>query len=86
MVLSEMHIPPPPKKKKNFQKVVGGVKIFFQWSFELNESDIKINAYRLAYMKTVSLYLEAIIFISDNGVLVLFCFLEIMFVLGHQDS
>ena len=85
MVLSEMHIPPPQKKKK-LSKGGGWGKDFFLWSFELNESDIKINAYRLAYMKTVSLYLEAIIFISDNGVLVLFCFLEIMFVLGHQDS
>ena len=37
-------------------------------------------------LKTVSIYWEASIFISDNGVLTLFCFLKTMRVLGHQES
>ena len=37
-------------------------------------------------LQTVSVYWEASIFISDNGVLTLFCFLKTMGVLGHQES
>ena len=41
-------------------------------------------------MRTISSpsfsFREANIFISDNGVLVLFCFLETMLVPGHQES
>ena len=38
------------------------------------------------FFKTVSSFLEANIFTSDNGVLVLFCLLKIMSVQGHQES
>ena len=37
-------------------------------------------------LQTVSIYREASIFISDNGVLTLFCFHKTMCVLGHQES
>ena len=37
-------------------------------------------------LQTVSIYLEASIFISDNGVLTLFCFMQTMYVLGYQES
>ena len=37
-------------------------------------------------LQTVSIYWEASIFISDNGVLTSFCFLKTMCVLGHQES
>ena len=36
------------------------------------------------FLRTVSLYWEANILTSDNGVLVLFGFLKTMFGLGHQ--
>ena len=38
------------------------------------------------FLQTVSIYWEASIFISDNGVLTLFCFLKTMCVLDHQES
>ena len=37
-------------------------------------------------LQTVSIYWEASIFISDKGVLTLFCFLKTKCVLGHQES
>ena len=37
-------------------------------------------------LQTVSICWEASIFISDNGVLTLFCFRKTMRVLGHQES
>ena len=60
------------------------------WSFEKNESDTKLNfvlnssAYMPKNLQTVSIYWEASIFISDNGVLTLFGFLLTMCVLGLQ--
>ena len=82
ITVSQMHIPP----KTHFQKAVGVVKKFF-W----NKSDIKSNFVlnSSAYMQqisSVSLYWEANIFISDNGVLTLFSFLITMCLLGHQEA
>ena len=37
-------------------------------------------------LQTFSIYWEASIFVSDNGVLTVFCFLKTVCVLGHQDS
>ena len=37
-------------------------------------------------LQTVSIYWEASIFISDNGVLTFICFLITMCVLGHQET
>ena len=65
-----------------------GNEILMQ-SIEYNESDIKLNfvlnssAYMQKILQTVSIYWEASIVISDNGVLTLFCFLKTMCVLGH---
>ena len=62
------------------------------WSFQENESDIKLNfvlnssAYMQKILQTVSIKWEASIFISDKGVLTLFGFLKTMCVLDHQES
>ena len=68
--------------KNTLSKDSGWGKEILLWSFELNESDTKLNFVlnSSTYMQkknlqTVSLYLEASIFISDNGVLTLFGFL-----------
>ena len=85
---SQMNIP----SKTHFQKAVGGVKKFFCGHLSRMKSDTKLNfvlnssAYKQNNLQTVSIYWEASIFISDNGVLTLFCFLKTMRVLGHQKS
>ena len=62
------------------------------WSFEWNESYTKLNfvSNSSAYLQKISsnsfIILEANNFISDNGVLTLFCFHKAMRVLGHQES
>ena len=78
----------PPK---HFQKAGDGVKKIFcghsskiKLNFVLNCSAYIRNI--SSNLQTVSLYWEANIFTSDNGVWVLFCFLKIMFVLGLQKS
>ena len=64
---------------------MGYLTEILMWSLEENEGDIKLNfvlnnsGYCERYIQTVSLYWEATIFTSDNGVLVLFCFLKTMF-------
>ena len=85
ITVSQMHTP-----SKTLSKGSGWGKEILLWSFESNESDIKLNFVlnSSAYMQkknlqTVSIYWEASIFISDNGVFTLFCFLKTICVLGH---
>ena len=88
ITVSQMHIP----SKSPLSKGSGWGKELLLWSFKENESDIKLNfvlnssAYIQKNLQTVSIYWEASIFISNNGVLTLFCFLKTMCVLGHQES
>ena len=88
IAVSQMHIP----SKTHFQKAVGGVKKFFfgnssrmkvtnQLNFVLNSS-----AYMPKILRTISIYWEASIFISDNRVLTLICFLKTLCVLGHRET
>ena len=73
--------PLPPTT--NVQKAMGGFKKLL-WSFEHNESDIKFNVIIFlnssAYMRNISsnsfILSGSKHFTSDNGVLVLFCFLK----------
>ena len=88
ITVSRMNIP----SKNTPSKGSGwGIEILL-WSFEWNESDIKLNfvlnksACMKKNLQTVSIYWEASIFISDSGVLTVFCFLKTMGVLGHQES
>ena len=85
---SQMHIP----SKTHFQKAVGEVKKFFCG----HSSRMKVTPNLTLFLtvqltckknlQTVSIYWEASIFISDNGVVTLFSFLISMRVLGHQKS
>ena len=88
ITVSQMNIP----LKTHFQKAVGGVKKFFCGhssrmkvtsilNFVLNSSACMQKNSSNSFK-----YWEASIFISDNGVLTVFCFLKTMGVLGHQES
>ena len=82
--VSNAHTP-----RNTLSKSSGRGKEILLWSFAQNESDIKLNfvlyssAYTQKFSSNISLYWEANIFTSDNGVLVLFCFLKTIFILGH---
>ena len=87
ITVSQMHIP----SKTHFQKAVGGVKKFFcGHSIRMKATQIKLCFKEFSLhaknLQTVSIYWEASIFISDNGVLTMFSFLKIMCVLDHQES
>ena len=52
-----------------------------RFNFALNRSDYMRNLSLNNFIIMLSKHLT-----SDNGVYVLFCFLKILFVLGHQES
>ena len=88
ITVSQMHIP----SKIHIQEAVGGVKKFFcghSSRMKVISNETLIQTVQLTCktnLQTVSIYWEANICISDNGVLKLFCFLKTMCVLGHQVS
>ena len=89
ITVSQMHIP----SKTHLQEAVGGVQTFFcgHSSRMKVTSNIKLcfkqfSLHAKKIFKQFSMYWEASIFISDNGVLTLFCFRKTMCVLGHQES
>ena len=88
ITVSQMNIP----SNTHFQKAVGGVKKFFcghSSRMKVTSNLTLFYTVHLAckkFLQTVSIYWEASIFISDNGVLTVFCFLKTMGVLGHQES
>ena len=85
ITMSQMHIP----SKAHFQKAVGGVKKFFCGQSSRMNDTLNLTLFLTVqltcktFLQTVSIYWEASIFISDNGVLTLFCFLKTMCVLDH---
>ena len=88
ITVPQMHIP----SKTHFQKAVGGVKKFFcghssrikRHQIELCFKQFSLHAKN--FFKQLQYTGNASVFISDNGVLTLFCFLKTMCVLGHQES
>ena len=85
ITVSQMHIP----SKTHFQKAVGGVKKLFCGQSTRMKVALNLTLFNTIqltckkFLQTISIYWEASIFISDNGVLTLFCFLKTMCVLGH---
>ena len=85
--VSQINIPP-----KTLSKGSGWGKDILLWSFQQNKRGIKLNFVlnSSAYMQRISSNIFLILgskhFTSENGVLVLFCFLKTIFVLCHQES